>query len=184
MNNHDRVQIFLKYDFLQERKLMKQIKVSEIGTCISESLNTCKKNILFVSTALEYENLVKWFSEHPEYRLRRDQPQELRSITDYSIVNEEQYCVIDDKTLAILNNENVVLFSLGFSDKGLCGFEEFLNIIKDRYYINRFPGGGTEKHSLERMRLFIAFSTPPNKNDWAALDEKYYDLFDEVYLLD
>ena len=163
---------------------MRTINACKIGECISEALNDKKKNLLFVSATLEYENLIKWFGEHPEYCLRRDTPQELCSNTDYNTIEEDKYCVIDDKSFAILNDEKTVLFSLGFSEKGLCGFEEFLNNLKDRYYINRFPGGGTEKHSLERMRLFIAFSTPPNKNDWAALDEKYYDLFDEVYLLD
>ena len=166
--------------------LMKKITTNEIGCAIAEALAKKKKNILFVSNLLRYENLVVWFNDNKEYKLFRFAvPQPLYEEKNGLLIKNEEYFCIDAATLNNLNTEKSVLFSLGFSEKSVNDFEGYLNILKERFYINRFPEGLIKKHELGKMPLFIAFSTPSGKKeDWASLDEKYYTLFDDVYVLD
>lgn len=165
---------------------MKKITTNEIGNTIAEALAQKKKNILFVSNLLKYENLVAWFRKNNEYQLFRFAvPQPLAEEKNGLLYENEKYCVIDDETLTKLNSEKSIIFNLGFSEYSINDFDGYLNILKGRFYINKFPDGVMVKHELEKMPLFIAFSTPSDKKgDWASLNEKYYDLFDEVYVLD
>ena len=165
---------------------MKTITTKEIGDSIKEALTQKKKNILFVSNLLKYENLVAWFRENGEYTLYRFAvPQPLAEEKNGLLYKNEDYCIMDDELLGKLNSEKSVIFSLGFSESSINDFDGYLNILKGRVYVNKFPDGVMVKHGLEKMPLFIAFSTPSGKKgDWASLDEKYYELFDEVYVLD
>ena len=164
-------------------RLMKKITKKKIGECISEALKSKKRNILFISAALEYENFLVWSDQHPEYNIIRCVPGELREERNGILVKTGAY-VLAHSELERLNNENSIWFHNAFSEKCINDFEGMLDAIKQRFYINKFPEGDNVKYSLEKMGLFVAFTTPQDPDDWAALDEKYYDLFDEIYLLD
>jgi len=164
---------------------VKKITTKEIGECISEAIKTQKKNILFVSRALEYEYALNWFEENPEYRqVRVTFPDTLREVENGILVKREGYYAIPDEILERLNNEKAIMFSNTFSEKCVEDFEGFQNIIKYRFYINKFPDGTAVKHSVEKLPLFVAFTDYPEQNSWSTLSEEYYNLFDEVYLLD
>ena len=162
---------------------MKKIQLCQIGESVCDALESKKKNVLFVSDNLDYEYVKTWFEEHPEYSLYCSvYPKRLSTIENGVLVETDYYC-IDDKRLESLNDEMAILFSYPFGEQCIECFEDFLDIVKHRFYINRFSKTTTQKHSLEKMRMFIAFSTPANK-DAFSLDSKYYDLFDEVYRIE
>lgn len=162
---------------------MKKIPVNEVESSITDALRSKKKNILFVSLTLENQGVRAWFKNNPGYHEKGAKPQPLYDEVDGRLVKIEDNYVIADKMLSSLNDERSVLYVYPFGEKCIEGFEEFLNIIRDRFYVNRFPGGISQVHTLEKMALFIAFTTPSGTDDF-SLDAKYYDLFDEVYLLD
>ncbi len=162
---------------------MKKISVNEIGSCISEALKEKKKNILFVSITLEYHNVLEWAEKHPEYRIRRDVPHEGYEEKN-GILVKSGYDVLENERLERLNNEAAIWFHNAFSEKCVGNFEGVINVVKERIYTQRFSESDEMKFSLEKLPLFIAFTTPENPKDWASLDIKYYNLFDEVYLLD
>lgn len=161
---------------------MKKINVNEIGACISEALVDGKKNILFVSPTLEYENVLEWAEEHPAYSLRRSVPGEFSEYVDGILKLTDTLAISE---LEALNKDNAIWFFYAFSEKCFDGFEEIVNVIKERYYVNKFPDGD-RRFSLDKMALFLAFTAPvkPGFDDWSALDEKYYPLFDEIYYVD
>ena len=160
---------------------MKEISVFQMGACVEEALKTKKKNILFVSPTLEYENALEWIRQSNEYHeYRFATPVQLYDNVDGRMVAVENYYIIPDDRLKNLNNENVVLLVEQFSPKVIYDFEGFLNVVKHRYYINRIPNHPDMKHTVEKLPLLVACATPPNR-DFYSLDEKYYDLFDEVY---
>ena len=162
---------------------MKKISINEIGNYISEALKGNKKNILFVSLTLEYENVLKWAENHPEYCVRRYTPS-----TGYEnkngILVKSEYEIMPTESLEALNKENSIWFHHTFSEKCILNFDGVINVVKERIYTQQFSNSDVMQFSMEKLPLFIAFTTPNNPNDWAALDEKYYELFDEVYLLD
>ncbi len=162
---------------------MKEISVAQIGTHISDALESQKKNILFVSSTLEYENALNWFVEHPEHRVCRATPAALYVEENGILVKKENCPVISTEELEAMNDEKAIWFHHAFSEKSIEYFESFLDIIKHRFFINKFDNGNCVKYSLEKMALFVAFTTPYSETDWAALDEKYYELFDAVYLV-
>ena len=162
---------------------MEKITVNKIGERISEALKSKKRNILFISPSLEYENVLVWSDRHPEYRLIRCVPGELREERNGILVKTGAY-VLSGSELERLNNEKSIWFHNAFSEKCINDFEGILDVIKERFYINKFPEGDSVRYSLEKLALFIAFTSPQDPDDWASLDEKYYDLFDEIYLLD
>ena len=164
---------------------MKTITANEIERCLVNALENKKKNILFVSSTLEYKSALEWLNEHSEYRVVRfAEPQAFYEEKNGLLVKNEDYFVIADEKLKTLNNEDSILFCNIFSQSCIQNFEGYLDILKGRFYVNKFPNGDQIKHSVEKMALYIAFTTPYNPTDYAALDEKYYELFDEVYLLD
>ena len=165
---------------------MKKIKLNEIGACITSALEEKKKNILFVSNTLKYENALRWFEDHKDYKVFRfATPQPLHEEKNGLLIENRNYCHIDDQTLNCLNDEKAILFVNAFSEKCIYGFDEYIHILKDRFFINKFPDDINVKFSLEKLALFIAFTAPADKkDDWASLDEKYYSLFDEIYILD
>ena len=162
---------------------MKKIKINEVGAYITEALKTNKKNILFVDLTLRYEPVLNWGEQNPNYTICRWEPGELRQEKNGILVKTGCFCIPDDD-LKSLNEENSIWFFHAFSEKCIEGFDSVLNAIKNRVYINRFPDGKDVTFSLAKMPLFIGFTTPHNPTDWAALDEKYYELFDEVYFID
>ncbi len=162
---------------------MKNININEIGHSISEALDDNKKNILFVDLTLRYEPVLNWGNQNPEYKICRWTPGELREEKNGILVKTGCFCLANNE-LEALNSSNSIWFFHAFSEKCVEGFDGILDVIKSRVYINKFPDGQAVNFSLEKMPLFIAFTTPHNPNDWAALDEKYYELFDEVYLID
>lgn len=162
---------------------MKKITVNDVESCITEAIKNNKKNILFVSITLENQGVRKWFKNNTEYRECCAKPAPLYDEVDGRLVKNEGYYVIPDNALVGLNDEKSVLYVWPFGEECTYGFEEFLNIVKYRFYVNKFPEGTTKTHSVDKMALFIAFSTPSGC-DGFSLDEKYYELFDEVYLLD
>ena len=162
---------------------MKKITTNSIGKCIDNALKNKKKNILFVSIALEYEPVLEWAENNAGYCIRRDVPREGYENKN-GILLKTGYDVLDTKRLEALNNENVVWFHNAFSEQCIGNFEGILNVIKERIYTQHYSGSNIMKFSLEKMPLFVAFTTPRKIGDWASLDEKYYELFDEVYLLD
>ena len=162
---------------------MKKISINEIESCISEALEENKKNILFVSSTLKYEYVLKWAEKHPEYRVRRDVPREGYENKDGRLL-KIGYDILATECLEALNNENVIWFHNAFSEKCIANFEGVINVVKERIYTQKWSDSDFMKFSLEKMPLFIAFTTPVNSDDWASLDEKYYKLFDEVYSLD
>ena len=153
---------------------MRKISVYQIENCVSEALSTNKKNILFVSLTLEYDKVLDWAKKHPEYCVRKDVP----------IEDAAGYYTIPTARLERLNNENVIWFHNAFSKKCVGNFEGVINAVKERVYTQRGLNSDVMQFSLEKLLLFIAFTTPNNSKDWASLDEKYYELFDEVYLVD
>lgn len=163
---------------------MKKINANEIGACISEALDDRKKNILFISPTLEYNNALKWAEEHPAYGFRFSTPGEFYEDVDGALKPTGIYMLANSE-LEALNNENAIWFFNAFSEKCVGGFEEILNVLKERYYVNKFPEGD-RSFLLDKMALFLAFTTPgrPGFDDWSALDEKYYPLFDEIYYVD
>lgn len=160
---------------------MVRITSLDIETYISNALESKKKNILFVSRTLEYEAVLDWFAKHSDYSVCRTAPAALYEEKNGILTKNEDYVVIDSDSLKKANNEKCIWFHHAFSEKSVLNFDGFLDIIKNRFYINHFPDGNYIKYSLENMALFIAFTTPHNENDWAALNEKYYNLFDDVY---
>ncbi len=162
---------------------MKNISIDKVGQCISEALETKKKNILFVDITLRYEPVLNWGNQNSNYKIYRWAPGELREEKNGILIKTGCFCIANDE-LENLNQENSIWFFHAFSEKCIEGFEGVMDAITNRFYINRFPDGKDVMFSLEKMPLFIGFTTPHNPNDWAALDEKYYDLFDEVYLVD
>jgi len=162
---------------------MKRISVNQIEDCVSEALSENKKNILFVSLTLKYEKVLDWAEKHPEYCVRRDVPSEGYESKN-GILVRSGYDIMPTASLEKLNNENVIWFHNAFSEKCICNFEGVVNAIKERVYTQRVSDSDVMQFSLEKMPLFIAFTTPNNPNDWASLDEKYYELFDEVYSID
>lgn len=163
--------------------IMKKISINQIENCISEALKENKKNILFVSITAEYDKVLDWAENHPEYCVRRDVPREGYENKN-GILVKSGYDILSNEILKILNNENVIWFHNYFSEKCIGNFEGVINVVKERIYTQKFSDSEIMKFSLEKMSLFIAFTTPNNPNDFASLDEKYYKLFDEVYLLD
>ena len=163
--------------------LMKKISINNIENCISEALKDKKKNILFVSVTLEYESVLEWAENHPEYCLRRDVPHE-GDVNKNGILVKSGYALLTNESLEILNSEDVIWFHNAFSQKNIRNFEGVINVVKERIYTQKFSDTDSMEYSLEKMPLFIAFTTPDAPDDWAALDEKYYELFDEVYSLD
>ena len=165
---------------------MKTIAANDIGMYISNALKNKNQNILFVSTnVLEYKCALKWFDEHPEYRaVRFTEPQAIYENKNGILVENKECFVIDDSKLKRLNDEKSILLCTAFSESCIDNFQGYLDILKWRFFINNFPSGECKKHSIEKMALFVAFTTPYNPNDYTALDEKYSELFDEVYLLD
>ena len=161
---------------------MKKISICEIQNCISEALKNKKKNILFVSSTLEYEQVLEWAENNGEYYLRRDVPRECYENKDGRLVKTGYYA-LDTERLEALNNENVIWFHNAFSEQCIGNFEGVLNVMKERIYTQHCSGSDVMKFSLEKMPLLIAFTAPPKMGDWASLDEKYYELFDEVYVL-
>ncbi len=162
---------------------MKKITINDIGNCLTNALENKKKNILFISIALEYEQVLEWAENNAEYCMCRDVPREGYENKNGVLV-KTGYDVLDTKRLELLNNENVIWFHNIFSEQCIGNFEGILNVIKERIYTQHCSGSNIMKFSLEKMPLFIAFTTPRKTGDWASLDEKYYELFDEVYLLD
>lgn len=163
---------------------IENISSTDIAAKISNALKSNKKNILFISRTLEYEGALEWIKKHPAYHMCRAVPDVLREIKNGILCKAEECAVIDDGKLKKANDEKCIWFHHAFSEKSILNFDGFLDIIKNRFYINRYPDGSQVKHSLERMALFIAFTAPYNEKDWAALSEKYYDLFDEIYLVE
>ena len=162
---------------------MRKILISEIENCISEALSHKKKNILFVSITLEYDRVLRWAEKHPEYHVRRDVPSEGYDNKNGILVKNGYYWLADE-SLEKLNKEDVIWFHNAFSEKCIGNFEGVINVVKERVYTQKLSESDIAKFSLKNLPLFIAFTTPHNPNDWASLDEKYYELFDEVYLLD
>lgn len=162
---------------------MKKITKNSISKCIDNALKNKKKNILFISITLEYEQVLEWAENNAEYCMRRDVPREGYENKN-GILVKIGYDVLDTKRLEALNNENVIWFYNAFSEQCIGNFEGVLNVIKARIYTQHCSSSDIIKFSLEKMPLFIAFTTPHKAGDWASLDEKYYELFDEVYLLD
>ena len=162
---------------------MKNININEVGHSISEALENNKKNILFVDLTLRYESVLNWGKLNPNYKICRWTPGELREEKNGILVKTGCYC-IPNKELESLNQENSIWFFHAFSEKSIEGFDGLLDVLKKRVYINKFPDGNIVNFSLEKMPLFIGFTTPHNPSNWSALDEKYYELFDEVYLID
>lgn len=163
---------------------MKHITAGNIGECISEALNNGSKNILFIHPTADYKNALEWFKANPSYRKCRSFGPELmyEQTNGFLTKTEDCYCIPDD-TLARLNNESSIMLVSPFSAKVIGGFDGFLDILKHRHYINRFPDGSAKAHSVEKMALLIAFTTPDGSNDY-ALDKDYYPLFDRVYFVD
>jgi hypothetical protein len=170
------------YDIRGE-KVMEKITKENIGACIQAALDNNEKNILFVSKTLEYENAIKWFESHPEYYICRSTPAPVYEEKNGLLVKAENYYAIEDSVLNKANDEKAIWFHHAFGDESLVDFDGFLKILKERSYTNTFPGGIIAKHSLEKLALFVAF-TSPTKGDWARLDESHYDLFDKIYVLD
>ena len=162
---------------------MKKISINQIESCISEALKEKKKNILFVSITLEYDKVLEWAENHPEYCMRRDVPHEGYENKN-GILVKSGYDLLEMERLEKLNNENVIWFHNAFSEKCVCNFEGVINVVKERVYTQRVSNSDVTQFSLEKMPLFIAFTAPDTPDNWASLDEKYYELFDEVYLLD
>ena len=156
----------------------------DIGATISDAIKNKKKNILFISRTLKYTGALEWIEKHPVYHVCRAEPGALREIKNGILYKNEDFAVIDDDRLEKANDEKCIWFHHAFSEKCILNFDGFVDVIKNRFYINHFPDGTQTKHSLEHMAMFIAFTTPHNENDWAALDEKYYNLFDELYLVE
>lgn len=162
---------------------MINIKINEVGQYISKALDSGKKNILFIDLTLRYDKVNDWGKQNPEYKICRWTPGELRQEKNGILVKTGCFCLAN-KELEALNSPNSIWFFHAFSEKCIEGFDGILDVIKNRVYINKFPEGQIVNFSLEKMPLLIGFTTPHNPDDWSALDEKYYTLFDEVYLID
>ena len=162
---------------------MVTITTGDIETVIDRALENKLKNILFISRTLEYEPALEWFEKHPDYRACRATPAALYEEKHGILVKNEDYIVINSDSLVNANSDKCIWFCHAFSEKSVLNFDGFVDIIKNRFYVNRFPDGYEAHHSLENMAMFMAFTTPHNENDWAALDQKYYRLFDEIYIV-
>lgn len=159
------------------------IALTEIEACISNALASEKKNILFISPTLEYDAVLEWSEKHPEYYLCEEEPAAYYGQKNGILVKNENYAVIPAESLEKANSKQAIWFRHAFSEKSILNFEGFLDIVKHRFYINRYPDGASTKYPLENMALFIAFTTPYKENDWAALREEHYALFDEIYVV-
>ena len=162
---------------------MKNITIDKVGECISEALNSKKKNILFVDLTLRYEHVTKWAKQNQIYQIVRKTPGELHEEKNGILVKTGRFCLAN-KDLDQLNLSNSIWFIHAFSEKCIEGFNEVLNAIQNRIFINKFSDDEIVKFTLDKLPLFIGFTTPHNPNDLFALDEKYYSLFDEVYFID
>lgn len=163
---------------------MKTITVNQIASQISAALESKKKNILFVSRILDYEPALAWFEDHPDYHVCRATPAPLYEEIDGRLVKNEDYPVIHTERLESANSDRCIWFHHAFSQDTVMNFEGFLDIIKNRYYVNRFPDEPEIRYALDKLALFMAFTATPQPDEWAALDETYYALFDEVYLVE
>jgi hypothetical protein len=163
---------------------MVNISVLDITAVISNALEKNKKNILFISRTLEYDAVLEWVTTNSDYHLCRAEPSALYEEKNGLLSKNENFAVIDGDSLTKANNEKCIWLHHAFSEKSILNFDGFVDIIKNRFYMNCFPDESQAKHSLEHLALFIAFTTPHNEKDWAALNKKYYDLFDEIYLVE
>ena len=163
---------------------MKEITQNEIIHCITQALENGTRNILFISPGLQhYELIPRWAETHPQYRLIRSTPQPLYEEKNGILVkNPKRFCIADE-ILERANNEHSIWFFLNFSEQGLYDFDGVLKIIKSRTYTNSFDDDTTQTHTLEKMPLVIAYSTPPGVGYFPPLESQYYNLFEAIYLV-
>ena len=139
------------------------------------------KNILFVSTTCDYSEIKDWFKENPMYKEVRVLPQLTEKKEQYSIVSNYRY--IDGKwedVLKLLNDENSICVLIYFGENTYHSIDKIFDTIKNRKYTNVSPNGDTQENNLENLKLVIAISSYMGG---FSLDPKYYEFFDEVYLM-
>ena len=151
----------IKILLLRRGKNNGKIIKENIATCIQAALNNKERKILFVSKTLEYENALKWFEVHPEYYICRSTPAPLYEEKNGLLVKADNYYGIENNVLAKANDEKSIWFHHAFGDESAVDFDGFLEILKERSYTNRFPDGIIVKHSLEKLALFVAFTSVP-----------------------
>lgn len=176
---------------------MKKIKNYEVEHYINEAIKNNLKSILFVSITCNTDGVLNWFDNNKEYIRYGYTPQFLYDIVDGNIVHYDNYILLKD-WMDDLNNEKAILFVYPFGDQCIYNFEGFMELVKNRKYVNIYPNGypeisedrksiithpnGKIEHlSCEKLKLFIGITTGTGS---FGMDEKYYEDFDEVYLLD
>ena len=172
--------IVLLLKIKKERENMKNIKSTEVEFYITEALKNNLKNILFVSITCNTNGVLKWFDKNKEYKRYGYSPKFLYEEKNGKLVKYENYIMMKE-WMDDLNNKNSILFIYPFGDKCIYDFEGFTNILKSRKYINFYPDGLKQEVSCENLGLFIGITTGTGS---FGMDEKYFELFDEVYLLD
>lgn len=160
---------------------MKNIKVNEVKQVVTDAVNNNLKNILFVSRTCDYFEILKWFDEHPMYQDVRINPSPMWEEDQYGILRKfEDTCVIVDASLNLLNNENSICLLPYFGDESYHRTDKMFDIIKDRKYINILTRGEIKEFDLSKLKMLIAVTAPKGM---FSLDKKYYDYFDEVYVM-
>lgn len=162
------------------------IKITDwqVPTIIDEAIATGKRNILFVSTFIETNGVLRWFDEHPEYLRVGINPMPLYEPDENGFLQPvEGSCVIADDHLKHMNQDNAVEFDYPFGQDCIHGFDHALEIIEKRQFTNDFGDGTKKVFPLDRLLLVISMATPSGL-DGFSLDEKYYRFYDEVYCLD
>lgn len=159
---------------------MKKIKNHEVEFYITEALKIHLKNILFVSITCDTDGVLSWFDNNKEYKRYGYSPHFLYEEKNGILVKYKNY-IMCKEWMDNLNNKNSILFLYPFGDECMYDFEGFTNILKTRTYINYYPDGLKEEVKCENLGLFIGITSSVGS---FAMDEKYYELFDEVYVLE
>ena len=161
---------------------MKNIRLTEVKKVVTEAVNNNLKNILFVSRTCDYFEILEWFDQNPMYKDVRIHPAQMWEEDQYGILRKcEDTCVIVDASLNALNDENAICLLTYFGDDSYHRTDKIFDIIKDRKYTNILTRGDTKEFNLEKLKMVIAITTPKGG---FSLDPKYYEYFDEVYVMD
>lgn len=160
------------------------IQASQVAQVIEDALKNGKKNLLFVNKYLDTDPFLEWFDNQTGHKRISCKPNYLSGTDRRGIVQKVNppIAVITDHDLEMMNDDRAILFLYPFGERCIYGFDRFLDIIKNRTYTNVFPNGTRTEHSVKKMKLFVGYATPSG-SDGFSLNEQYYNLFDEVYMI-
>lgn len=160
---------------------MRTIRENQVYEAIDEAVKTDKRSILFISHSLEDRQIEKWFDDHPMYIRAPFTPNHFYEDVNGILRKIENSAVIDTDSLNFINRENVIWYIFGFGESSQHGFDSIIYALQNGVFINDFGNGETIPFLLDKYKLFIGLTADESP---FYVSEKYYDTFDEVYLVE